>query len=100
MDLIDRSKAQDAVESKEDIMGYMDGVKDGDINRTMRSAIRLIERVPSAFEGMTNGDVLKAIFPDCIDYHGIIEVKTHLDMGKTFRRSWWDSPYKGQDGLI
>lgn len=59
-----------------------------------------INVLPSAFEGMTNGEVLKAIFPDCIDYHGIIEVKTHLDMGMTFRRSWWDSPYKGQDGMI
>lgn len=59
-----------------------------------------INALPSAFEEMTNGEVLKAVFPDCIDYHGIIEVKTHLDMGKTFRRSWWDSPYKGQDGLI
>lgn len=91
--------------SREAIANYVDNMpseltEDG---RRMIRGIRVKEFIancPSAFEGMTNGDVLKAIFPDCIDYHGIIEVKTHLDMGKTFRRSWWDSPYKGQDGLI
>lgn len=91
--------------SREAVENYVDNMpseltEDG---RRMIRAINVKEFIadcPSAFEGMTNGDVLKAIFPDCIDYHGIVEVKTHLDMGKTFRRSWWDSPYKGQDGLI
>lgn len=88
MDLIDRDK-----------LAYED-VECVDGNTYMVVHEPEIRLAPAAFEEMTNGEVLKAVFPDCIDYFGIIEVKTHLDMGKTFRRSWWDSPYKGQDGLI
>lgn len=90
MDLISREELKDYLEKN---------ISFGGTEKKFRF-YDMIDSLPSAFEGMTNGDVLKAIFPDCIDYHGIIEVKTHLDMGKTFRRSWWDSPYKGQDGLI
>jgi len=46
------------------------------------------------FDGMTNGEVIETLFPNCIDYKGYVEVKTTLDYGKLFRRSWWDSPYK------
>ena len=52
-----------------------------------------LDLMGSAFEGMTNGEVFEAIFPNCVDYKGCIEVKTRLDMGKTFRRTWWDRPY-------
>lgn len=92
MDLISRDKA--IVQLSHNKIG------DDDCDVVIQRDIATVQGLPSAFEGKTNGDVMKAIFPDCIDYHGIIEVKTHLDMGKTFRRSWWDSPYKGQDGLI
>lgn len=53
-----------------------------------------IKKLSPAFAGMTNGEVIETLFPNCIDYKGAIEVKTTLDMGKLFRRSWWDSPYK------
>lgn len=89
MDLISRDKAQDAVFSKEDIMGYMDGVEDGDINRTIRSAIRLIERVPSAFEGMTNGEVFMSIFPNAVNKE---QAKWFFGL------SWWNAPYKPEKG--
>ena len=95
MDLISREAVLDRIDKYID-KAQSTGTKDDFISFAELG----VKALPSAFEGMTNGDVLKAIFPDCIDYHGIIEVKTHLDMGKTFRRSWWDSPYKGQDGLI
>lgn len=49
-----------------------------------------------SLDNMTNGEVIETLFPNCIDYKGTIEVKTtwELDMGKLFRRSWWDAPYK------
>lgn len=101
MDLISRDKAQDAVFSNEDIMGYMDGVEDGDINRTIRSAIRLIERVPSAFEGMTNGEVFQAIFPcDEVHINGLQEGYVHFSMKSNsdsmdcFSLKWWNAPYQ------
>lgn len=61
---------------------------------------RHIEEVPSAFEGMTNRDVLKALFP--IDENqGIRYIKVYLDHEpiESFELSttqkWLDSPYKG-----
>lgn len=59
-----------------------------------------INALPSAFEGMTNRDVLKALFP--IDENqGIRYIKVYLDHEpiESFELSttqkWLDSPYKG-----
>lgn len=99
MDLISRDKAQDAVFSKEDIMGYMDGVEDGDINRTIRSAIRLIERVPSAFEGKTNGYVIISLYPNLKYTIQNGRVVTTIGVASSFDLEWWNSPYrKGGEG--
>lgn len=84
--------------SRKAVANYVDNMpseltEDG---RRMIRGIRVKEFIadcPSAFEGMTNGEVFEAIFPNCVDYKGCIEVKTRLDMGKIFRRTWWDRPY-------
>ena len=43
-----------------------------------------VEVAPPAFEGMTNGEVLKAVFPN-------ITISTNLKTGI----DWWNAPYKG-----
>lgn len=52
---------------------------------------RHIEEVPSAFEGMTYGEVVKAVFPNAVikrdDSNLIIEV--------LFTDEVWNAPYKG-----
>lgn len=91
MDLISRDKAQDTIFSKEDILGYMDSAEDGDINRTIRSAIRLIEMIPSAFEGMTNGEVLKSIFPTA---ELMLGNSDYIPDVLCVKEEWWNAPYQ------
>jgi len=94
MDLISRDKAQDAIFSKEDIRNNMDGADDGDINRTIRSAIRLIEGLPSAFEGMTNGEVIQALFPEVkVEINGFLVRCVFIEHEFTTLLEWWNAPY-------
>ena len=45
--------------------------------------------LPSAFEGMTNGEVMKAVFPDM-----------NIQQEKLWQgEAWWDSPYKGGEQM-
>ena len=59
-----------------------------------------IPSIPSAFEGMTNRDVLKALFP-IDDNQGMRHIKVYLDHEpiESFELSttqkWLDSPFKG-----
>ena len=98
MDLIERGKAQDAVFSEEDIKAYMDGVGDGDINETMRSAIRLIEMVPPAFEGMTNGQVIQALWEvqDITMLEVCVFVDCYPNVQMRFDKAWWNAPYNSE----
>ena len=56
-----------------------------------------IDELPSAFEGMTNGEVMKAVFPNC--YMGIDDdewIVTNIDGRTMFQPEWWDAPYKAE----
>lgn len=61
----------------------------------------LIRHEPSAFEGMTNGEVIKALFPNAyIEYWAEystynIEFPNDNDV-KHFNYSWWNAPYKAE----
>lgn len=82
--------------SREVVENYVDNMpseltEDG---RRMIRAINVKEFIadcPSAFEGMTYKDVVKAIFPDAVvivnDLNGTVRV--------VFSDEVWDSPYKG-----
>ena len=53
--------------------------------------------LPSAFEGMTNGETLKALFPIEGIYKDVdfVEVVFKGEIHTTyFTRDFWDSPYK------
>ena len=52
-----------------------------------------IKAIPSAepYEGMTNGEVVKTVFPDIALY-----TKNHKAIEITFDGVWWNSPYKGE----
>lgn len=55
-----------------------------------------INALPSAFEGMTNGEVIQALFPKSvtsIDEDGW--VITNIDGCSEFTPEWWNAPYKG-----
>ena len=62
---------------------------------------RHIEEVPSAFEGMTYGEVIKAVLgikDEQIaygEYVNVIRLKRDPDSFMSFDSKVWDSPYKG-----
>lgn len=62
-----------------------------------------LKSLPSAFEGMTNGDVIKAIFPNAevtMPREPLLPTSTVIvdydeNYHNYYRIGWWDSPYKG-----
>ena len=66
-------------------------------------AMASVDFIPSAFEGMTNGEVFQAIFP-CDEVHingfqdGCVHfsMKSNLDTLDCFDLEWWNAPYKGE----
>lgn len=65
------------------------------------TAIKLLESIPFAesYEGMTNGEVLEAVFPN-IDF-GIQEFDGSMWVAMediaAFTLDWWNSPYEPQE---
>lgn len=54
-----------------------------------------IPSIPSAFDGMTNGEVIQALFPNTpIDTRTYAIWVGHDDM--SFTRAWWNAPYKAE----
>ena len=51
-----------------------------------------IPSIPSAFEGMTNGEVIRALFPNISVYeHG----STYsVNNEYNFNSTWWNAPYQ------
>lgn len=60
-------------------------------NDCLHEYLKDINALPSAFEGMTYGEVVKAVFP----YAVIVHDKTHEMVRVIFSDEVWDSPYKG-----
>ena len=64
----------------------------------------LIDELPPitpkhSFEGMTNGEVMEAVFPKAdvdryIEEYGYL---IYIDDETYFTREWWNTPYKGGD---
>lgn len=52
-----------------------------------------VEAIPIP-KGVTNGEMLLALFPDtkCFQNNGIIN--TDIDGGTLFNEDWWGAPYK------
>lgn len=54
-----------------------------------------LKNLPSAFDGMTNGEVIQALFPNTpIDTRTYAIWVGHDDM--SFTRAWWNAPYKAE----
>lgn len=53
----------------------------------------MIKAIPSAYKGMTNGEVIKAVFPNFHTDEMSHTVWVGYD-AMSFHRDWWDSPYE------
>lgn len=55
-----------------------------------------VKALPSAFEGMTNGEVMKTIFSEVkVERDGFLVRCVFIEHEFTTTEVWWDSPYKG-----
>ena len=62
-----------------------------------------VSQLPSAFEGMTNGEVIKAVFPNAevtLPREPILPISTVIvdydeNYHNYYRIGWWNAPYKG-----
>ncbi|MBP5596247.1 MAG: hypothetical protein J6Y02_12750 [Pseudobutyrivibrio sp.] len=44
--------------------------------------------------GMTNGDVIKILFPNCAEIEKDGWINTTIDEDTPFSAEWWNAPYK------
>lgn len=52
-----------------------------------------VDDIPSAFEGMTNGEVIMTIYPNETMFEQTEACTYYGNM--RFDTSWWNAPYKG-----
>lgn len=72
--------------SKEELKDYLEkNISFGGTEKKFKF-YDMIDSLPSAFEGMTNGKVFMSIFPSAVDEE---EAKWFFGL------MWWNSPYKG-----
>lgn len=71
---------------------------DTDISMMCSDVLRVLENCIEIPEGATNGDMIKALFPDIEsrldEKTGIVLVKWVDGTTKTFKASWWNAPYQ------
>jgi hypothetical protein len=80
---------QKAIEAINDYWGEMETPNiDGYINA--------VKAIPPAYKGMTNGEVIKAVFPNFHTDEMSHTVWVGYD-AMSFHRDWWDSPYEPQE---
>ena len=92
MDLISRKAVLDGIDKYIE-KAQSTGTKDDFISFAELG----VKGLPSAFEGMTNGEVMQAVFPNC--YMGIDDdewIVTNIDGRTMFQPEWWNAPYKAE----
>lgn len=52
--------------------------------------------LPSAFEGMTNGEVIISLYPDLKYTIQNGRVVTTIGVASSFDLEWWNAPYKAE----
>lgn len=59
------------------------------------------EKPNKCFDGITNGEVIRALFPNLYSYDGEDYVLLDLSgfCGGKIGKKWWDEPYKAERGI-
>jgi hypothetical protein len=91
--------------SREAVANYVDNMpseltEDG---RRMIRQIRVKEFIAdcsSAFEGMTNGEVIISLYPNLKYTIQNGRVVTTIGVASSFDLDWWNTPYKAERGEI
>ena len=98
MDLISRDKAQEIIPKV--VLGM------SDFAECIRDSVdSVFDNCPSAFEGMTNGEVMKAVFPKISVFENIDVRYPYMDVFypnesdmpmHSYKKDWWNAPYKAE----
>jgi hypothetical protein len=88
MDLISREKAIIQLSHNKS------GNDDSDV--VIQHDIETVKGLPSAFEGMTNGEVIISLYPDLKYTIQNGRVVTTIGVASSFDWEWWNAPYKAE----
>ena len=100
LETIDRDSFDRNITNEEIYQGYIHLEAENERLHDEIEKLRTGEWIKS-FEGMTNGEVMQAVFPKAevgiyIDeYERPYEYLMHIDDGTYFTKEWWNAPYKG-----
>lgn len=99
-DYVNRERVLDEYRMLEKLTGDSSTVGQAE-ERLMQSVIRIIYELPSAFDGMTNGEVMQALFPYVEIVGGdetfiAIRIDSKKGVGTPIAlyAKWWNAPYK------
>lgn len=98
MDLISREAVVDAIYKRDDRLKKHKIYRDKGGSIDLLGVLPEIRAISSAFEGMTNGEVIQALFPNA-NYESRKHFMhiTHEDIGGiSFFWEWWNAPYKAE----
>ena len=89
---------QEAIDLLDNLIGMISDNQDSDYDDALKMGISaLFEN--KCFEGMSNGEVLQALYPTMKTEDTSVEslIGTNLDRGYVvFQRDWWNAPYKAE----
>ena len=76
------------------ILSLFDGKVEQEAPIFSKTMTKIIKGLPSAYKGMTNGEVLCTMFPSLhytLSDNG--RIVTTIGVASSFDKEWWDSPY-------
>lgn len=99
MDLISREAVVATIEKRDDRLKKHKIYRDKGGSIDLLGVLPEIRAISSAFEGMTNGEVIKALFPNMKVYE-YTEKVVLSGLGNEFQiqsmawKTWWNRPYQ------
>lgn len=77
------------------LLRLFDGKVEQELPLFSKTMTKIIKGLPSAYKGMTNGEVLCTMFPSLhytLSDNG--RIVTTIGVASSFDKEWWDSPYR------
>ena len=82
--------------TREELRDYVEEQRNLDVipshvYSTLVDGIDTLEQ--ESFDGLTNGEVMQTVFPNCLINKTDNWVNIHIDTLTPFSREWWNAPY-------
>lgn len=96
MDLISRKAVVSTIYKRDDRLKKHEVYRSKGGSIDLLGVLPAIRAIPSAFEGMTNGEVLISLYPNLKYTIQNGRVVTTIGVASSFDLDWWNAPYKGE----